>query len=75
VFTVGVELGASSSAQTVLNNCATPATATNAIPIPHNLIVVNNADPTSGLVPTVQTLATQIAAATGTGTQTLRTTR
>jgi len=72
VFTMGVELGSNSTAQSTLQSCASPADTAFAT---HFYNVVNNQDPTNGLVPTFQTIATQIAAATGTGNQRLRITK
>lgn len=68
VFTVGVD--ANAATKTALSTCATPTTAANAIQVTHNYGVAN-----ADLVTTVQTIASQIAAATGTGSQTLRTTQ
>jgi len=73
VFTVGVELN--SVSQAVLNSCSTPMSAANAIQVAHNIVVANNADVNTGLVASMQALATRIAAATGTGSMVLRTTQ
>jgi len=68
VFTVGVD--ASAATKTALGACATSQTSPNAIQVSHNYAVAN-----ADLVTTVQNMATQIAAATSTGSLVERTTQ
>ena len=69
VFTVGVDLGTDTSTLANLQACASPAT-----PLfsQHFYNVPSSASTTTGLVPTLSTLGTSIAVATGTGNQVLR---
>ena len=72
LFTVGLDLSQSPSALATLQACASTP---NALFANHYYSVTNNTDATTGLVATFQTIANQIAAATNTGSMSLRLTK